>query len=547
MTPDELRSVKAYHQRTKHRFGRFASGPRTLDWATQPDPFRRYVGADLLPLDVITADESVPYDQVFSPGLLPAARLSRRSVSQLLYDSLSISAWKRAGDVSWALRVNPSSGNLHPTEGYLVSEEIPDLTETPTVCHYAPREHALEVRAQIPPAIWQELTADLPASSLLLGLTSIHWREAWKYGERAFRYCQLDVGHAIAAIALAAAGLGWQATLLDGLGTEQLAQLLGVRDPQGAEPEHPDCLLAVTPQGVESAGYVLPDRAVAAFANLPWTGQPNPLSPRHVEWPIIDQVAEATAKPATRADSYGSVRKASGPPGTADSQARMQHSRGVYLRQIIRQRRSAVAMDGQGTLPLDTFYHMLGRTLAKAGRLPFDTLGWGPTVHLVLFVHRVEGLAPGLYVLVRDAEETARLKPTMKRRFTWRNPPSCPQGLDLYELATGDLQMVARQLSCQQAIASDGCFSVGMLAAFQDPLHRLGPWHYRRLLWECGVIGQVLYLEAEAAGVRGTGIGCFFDDGVHELLGIDTEQYQSLYHFTVGHPLQDRRLSTVQN
>ena len=35
---------------------------------------------------------------------------------------------------------------------------------------------------------------------------------------------------------------------------------------------------------------------------------------------------------------------------------------------------------------------------------------------------------------------------------------------------------------------------------------------YRRLFWECGLIGQVLYLEAEAAGVRGTGIGCFYDD-----------------------------------
>jgi len=26
------------------------------------------------------------------------------------------------------------------------------------------------------------------------------------------------------------------------------------------------------------------------------------------------------------------------------------------------------------------------------------------------------------------------------------------------------------------------------------------------------MIGQVLYLEAEAQGVRATGIGCFFDD-----------------------------------
>ncbi len=37
-----------------------------------------------------------------------------------------------------------------------------------------------------------------------------------------------------------------------------------------------------------------------------------------------------------------------------------------------------------------------------------------------------------------------------------------------------------------------------------------------------GVIGQVLYLEAEAAGARATGIGCFYDDPVHDVLGLKT-------------------------
>ena len=68
---------------------------------------------------------------------------------------------------------------------------------------------------------------------------------------------------------------------------------------------------------------------------------------------------------------------------------------------------------------------------------------------------------------------------------------------------------------------------------------------YRRLFWESGLIGQVLYLEAEAAGARGTGIGCFYDDPVHELLGLSSHAFQSLYHFTIGMPLDDRRLTTA--
>ena len=59
------------------------------------------------------------------------------------------------------------------------------------------------------------------------------------------------------------------------------------------------------------------------------------------------------------------------------------------------------------------------------------------------------------------------------------------------------------------------------------------------------MIGQVLYLEAEAVGLRGTGIGCFFDDGMHSLLGLKHRRYQSLYHFTVGGPLEDERLTML--
>jgi hypothetical protein len=57
-------------------------------------------------------------------------------------------------------------------------------------------------------------------------------------------------------------------------------------------------------------------------------------------------------------------------------------------------------------------------------------------------------------------------------------------------------------------------------------------------------MGQVLYLEAEAHGLRGTGIGCFFDDALHDLLGIRDQRMQSLYHFTIGMPVLDERITT---
>ena len=60
------------------------------------------------------------------------------------------------------------------------------------------------------------------------------------------------------------------------------------------------------------------------------------------------------------------------------------------------------------------------------------------------------------------------------------------------------------------------------------------------------MIGQVLYLQAEAYEQCATGIGCFFDDVMHDVCGFKDNRFQSLYHFTVGSPIEDTRISTLK-
>jgi len=177
--------------------------------------------------------------------------------------------------------------------------------------------------------------------------------------------------------------------------------------------------------------------------------------------------------------------------------------------------------------------------------VPFAALPWKSHLHLALLVHRVDDLPRGLYLLVRDPAQTEALQQALTQADPWRKPPGCPASLPLYCLLERDARAAARQIACQQDIASDGCFSLAMLAGFSGPLEHYGPWFYPRLYWEAGVIGQLLYLEAEAAGIRSTGIGCFFDDPMHEVLGIEGRTFQDLYHFTVGGPVEDTRLSTL--
>ena len=127
--------------------------------------------------------------------------------------------------MSWDLRMNPSSGNLHPTEAYAV---LPAREWLPAARAF------ITTHRWITP--WNNGRADRRVQTgrgrIFVGMTSITWREAWKYGERAFRYCQHDVGHALAALRYAAAALGWRVELLPEWTDAKLARLLGLDRPE---------------------------------------------------------------------------------------------------------------------------------------------------------------------------------------------------------------------------------------------------------------------------------------------------------------------------
>lgn len=533
----DLDTVLAYHAASKHDFHAYAPGPGGLDWANQPDPFRRYAGAPLLPLDRPGDGGGPDYERaLFEGGVRPEA-LDRALLSQLLYDSLALSAWKLAGGTRWSLRVNPSSGNLHPTEGYVLCGPVAGLNDTPMLCHYAPAVHGLERRAGISATAWAVLTAGLPRDAVLIGLSSIPWREAWKYGQRAFRYCQHDVGHALAAVAVAAAGLGWVARLWDEFDDDTLRRLLALPAEPGPDDEVPECLLVVHPQSADWSPPVLSGPVRDTVAEGAAQGNANRLSASYRSWPLIDTVLTATRRPAARPAYLGDKPALVTGLEPGDS--------GLPLRRLVRSRRSAVAMDGRTGLTRAAAYQMLLRAMPGAGQFPFNALPWSPRVHLLLFVHRVQDLDPGMYLLARDPAALPELRRALDPEFAWTTPPGCPSGLPLRLLETGDARDLAARLSCHQDIAADGVLSIAMLAEFEPALRRYGAWFYRRLYWECGAIGQLLYLEAEASGIRATGIGCFFDDPVHRALGLTDRRYQSLYHFTVGAPVEDTRLTTL--
>jgi SagB-type dehydrogenase family enzyme len=536
--------IYRYHDGTKHYFNRFARSLGYLDWATQPRPFRSFIGShsySLYPAPDAHVDGYAPvavsYDQLFQSATRRTP-LSSGAIGDLLRHSLGLSAWKIFGSSRWSLRVNPSSGNLHPTEAYVVCGPLAGLADQAAVYHYAPDRHVLEVRRVFDNREWAAVSdADAVA---LVALTSIHWREAWKYGERAFRYCQHDLGHAIAAIGIAASMLGWEAQLLPTWSQAAIGGLTGIdrdEDFVDAEREEPGCLLLLTTGRMPSALASGADRLLAAVRGGPWSGRASQLSEDHVQWTFIDDVARSTEDAGRQWPAPSGVGRDVDAPDWSDA---LPNGRPLFARALTLQRRSAVAFDGRSPIDASTFFGMIARVMPGPAS-PLATMWWTPRIHLLIFVHRVTGVAPGLYVVGRSADGFERLMRETRRPDV---PEPAHESLPIVGLGRGDCRSLARRLSCDQDIASDGCFSLGMIADFDASLTEFGPSFYRHLFWESGIVGQILYLEAEAAGVRATGIGCFYDDPVHDVLGLQGHAFQSLYHFTVGHPVEDTRLTT---
>jgi SagB-type dehydrogenase family enzyme len=521
MLDENLHTILAYHQRSKHTLERYAAGPETLDWDMQPDPFRRFAGSAVETLPLFA--DALPYSwaALFANGRIAPQCFSRESLGALLELSFGLSAWKQYGPDRWALRCNPSSGNLHPTEAYVIAHDIAGLPDG--LWHYAAREHELELRAGLRPGLPQA------RPHLWVALSSVMWREAWKYGERAFRYCQLDTGHAIGALRYAAALLGWQARVIP-LDTPTLGALIGTdrdSDYAGAEAEEPELLIELYPAG---ASLLAPLDWIAAGT---WTGKASRLDPgrRLYQWPVIEQVAEAT-----RHQLPITERPRTAPP--TQTQPRLHADTAAAT--LIRQRRSAQHFERRASMPLASFLAMARSLLDDA--LPFDVWPHDARIHPVFFVHRVEGLQSGAWVLPRSRRGEQVLRASLAPDMKWL-PLEGEAELPLYLLADTALATTLRTLCCHQSIGADACFAVAMLAEFSTTLQE-DPADYRRLFQEAGLLGQVLYMEAEAHGFRGTGIGCYFDDALHDLLGIRDQKLQSLYHFTVGVPLVDNRITT---
>lgn len=488
---------REYHGITKHSVASLRRAPHVLDWENMPDPFRHYERVPVLDLPADPPAPETPalevLNGVFGSG---AAADGPTFLSQLLFYSAAISASKRVPSTGYryALRVNPSSGNLHPTEFHFLTRRLKEWPDG--LYHYRPSAHMAEQRALGDLGMkWIDDSA--PVTFVL---TSIAWREAWKYRDRAYRYCLHDVGHAWQALALAANAVGCDAFAAAHFPDDEVAQSCHLH-----EDEWPMLV-------VHLHGRSIPVREPYATETVWYGGQANQISRESVAYPRIEEIHAATKLSNGRTRHTPATEPASS--GSGEIKLPRPASSTRPFGEVARTRRSALDFVGG---PQSMSFAQLSAILAVASR-PFSADFAGTAfIQLYLYAHRVDGLQRGVYRL-------------------WR------EGAELEQIQSGDQRVQAAGLSLGQDLAGNACVAFSMIGDIERAARAHGDRGYRYVHFEAGAIGHRLYLAAETLGLGATGIGAFYDDEVHHYLNVAPEQGQVVYHFAIGYPVPDPRL-----
>jgi SagB-type dehydrogenase family enzyme len=159
----------------------------------------------------------------------------------------------------------------------------------------------------------------------------------------------------------------------------------------------------------------------------------------------------------------------------------------------------------------------LSAILSVTNRPLFSDFAVASFIQLYLYVHRVDGLQPGVYRLWSERAELERVM-------------------------SGDQRVAAAGLSLGQDLAGNACVAFSMIGDLERAVRAHGDRGYRYVHFETGAIGHCLYLAAEALGLGATGIGAFYDDEVNRYLNVTPDRGQVVYHFAIGYPVPDPRI-----
>ncbi|MFI9596372.1 SagB/ThcOx family dehydrogenase [Nonomuraea sp. NPDC052265] len=276
--------AELYHENSKQRRHDRSFGWRVAAVANSPafrrltrNPGKRYDGSP-----VIRLPRPDPLDTRLDRAITERRSVRRFSAEPLtlpqVASMLLLSAGMPAGPGGpnrTTLRAAPSAGGLHATETYLVARAVDGLA--PGVYHYRADDHLLELLHEDPTAPERLARASsypeiLDTAAATLVFTAVFGRTTLKYGERAYRFVVLEIGHVAQNALLVAVALGCGAVPIGGFVDDEVHTLL---DLDGVD----EAAFYLLPVGRPTSRWETPEwqkgqDAVAAVMEHLWSNGP---------------------------------------------------------------------------------------------------------------------------------------------------------------------------------------------------------------------------------------------------------------------------------
>lgn len=178
--PSSQISGKAYHDATKHSYLSVQLDPNYVDASTQPSVFKVY------------------------PKFYRRVKLNLNNpVHSFISLTSAITLEKVYKDGPYKLRVNPSAGALYPTEVYVQVRGIEEMVNG--IYHVEVENNCLTLIYElIDDGLENYIIPGKCINGFIFLISCVYYRSSWKYQNRSIRYCFLDSGHHLGALAASA-------------------------------------------------------------------------------------------------------------------------------------------------------------------------------------------------------------------------------------------------------------------------------------------------------------------------------------------------------
>lgn len=238
-----------YHENTKHSPISIMTSRHYLDWTNRPIPFKIYteLTSISLPTDfsipklnaisaignfaiITSANNNINnIDNTIQKGNSNNNGFTLKDLATILFFSAGITREKKYDNGTYYMRAASATGALYPIELYIVCKKINNDIKS-GVYHFNPADFSLtllrngDYRKELSEYVANN--TDILESPLTIILTSIGWRNAWKYQARSYRHWFWDGGVIAANLFAITSSLNIYSKVLNGFIDDKVNDLL---------------------------------------------------------------------------------------------------------------------------------------------------------------------------------------------------------------------------------------------------------------------------------------------------------------------------------